>query len=40
MEGPSFPPSNLQQILLSEEKAEKYFVFHFGAKLASNVGGS
>lgn len=37
MEGPSFPPSKLQK-LLSEEKPEKYFLFHIGAKLASNVG--
>lgn len=36
MEGPNFPPRNLQQKLLSEEKREKCFVFHIGTKLASN----
>lgn len=28
MEEPSFPPSNLQQKLLSEENAEKNFYWH------------
>lgn len=39
MEGPSFPLRNLQQKLLSEEKREKYFVFHTGTKLAGNYLG-
>lgn len=36
MEEPSFPPSNLQQKLLSEENVEGDFVFLNGVKLGSN----
>lgn len=36
MEEPSFPPSNLQQKLLSEENVEGDFVFLTGVKLGGN----